>query len=228
MTTHIRTQKSVLFRPYSLLELLVAMAVLIVIMLCMVTILSSAQGICSNSLGQDNVFSDSRTAFDLITRDLQSSLYQEDKIFFWQESPEKINFISVTGSSDTHGCSVCEIRYKLDSADDFIKRSEISSDTPAKWNFYGNKSVSVWADDTDDFQKITPYVTGLKFTCFRKDGSVIAPDSGALTEYPFSVKIDITVLGRTAYRKWKENNSNLFRKENERIFTKTVYLGSRQ
>lgn len=196
------------------------MVVFLIIMLCMVVILNSAQGVFSNSVDQDSIFSNTRVAFDLITRDLQSSLYEQDKIFFWQEDNDKIYFFAVADSS-----KICDIRYKLDANN--IKRYAGDS-TKHSWNFYGNKSTNAWPTvNEDDFQTIMPYVTELKFTCLDKNGNIISLSSSSLTPYPYSVNIDITTLGKASFLKWKETGQDSYRDENARKFSKTVFLGDR-
>jgi hypothetical protein len=209
-------KKGIKYNPFSLVELFVAMVVLLIIMLCMFTLLSSTQGAFSASIDNDSIYSNTRVAFDLITRDLQSSLYEEDKIFFWQKSDSEINFIAVCESS-----KICEVRYKLDANN--IKRSAIDSDTH-NWNFYGDASTTAW--NAGDFHDIMPYVTDLIFTCFDKNGAII-PFSSSLTPYPYSVKIDITTLGRRSFLQWQESGESTFKDNNTRTFSKTVYLGDR-
>lgn len=212
-----KLKNRIVIKPFNLVELFIAMVIFLIIMLCMVVILNSAQGVFSNSVDQDSIFSNTRVAFDLITRDLQSSLYEEDKIFFWQKSDSEINFVTVAESSN-----ICEGRYKLE--DYNIKRSAIDPGTH-HWNFYANNSISAW--DEEDFQTIIPYITELKFTCFDKNGNIIPPSSSSLTPYPDSIKIDITTLGQTSFLKWRETGQDSYRDDNARKFSKTVYLGGR-
>lgn len=212
-------------KNFTLIELFTAMVLLLVIILCMMLILNSTQTVVLGSVDQDTLYSNSRTAFDLITRDLQCSLYEQDKIFFWHKSDSEINFISVCSDvGSTQKSNIIEVKYKLDSNDNFIKRSKFHIGD-SEWDFYGDKSISAWNEE--DFIKIIPYVTGLKFTCFDKQGNIIASSLTNLTPYPYSIKIDITTLGGVSYIKWKETGDDSHKTNNERKFTKTVYLGER-
>ena len=215
----------VIKKTFSLIEIFTAMILLLVVLLCMVMILTSTQTVVLGSMDQDSLYSNSHTAFDLITRDLQTSLYDQNNIFFWHKSDTEINFVAVAAEvEDTERSNVVEVKYKLDTSDNFLKRS-IFYMGDSEWDFFGDKSISAWNED--DFSKIIPFVTDLKFTCFDKDGNIIASSETALTPYPYSVKIDITIIGEKSFIKWIETGDDTHRINNERKFTKTVYLGDR-
>lgn len=211
------TVRKIRSTPFSLVELYVAIALLVIVMLCMFIIINSAQGIFSNSVDRDNIYGNTRVAFDLLTRDLQSSIYEEDKVFFWHKEADEISFVAIADSSQ-----VCEIRYRLSGGK--IQRSCVDSGTH-NWNFYGNQSTDAW--NAGNYQDIISYVTGFKLTCFDKEGNKIASSLSNSTPYPYSVKIDITTLGANAYRKWQESALPSYKDNNERTFSKTIYLGDR-
>lgn len=105
---------------FTLVELIVAMGVFSVIMLALVQFISVAQKIWSEYGKKTTCFEDAIIALDLITRDLQGVLYNEENstkgIYpFWHEADDRLNFIAATavGSSNdapTNNQSMAKIR----------------------------------------------------------------------------------------------------------------------
>ncbi len=92
--------------PFTLIELIVSMGIFVVIMLVLVQFMDAAQKLWLTCGKKTTTFEDARIAMDLITRDLQGVLYNEENstkgIYpFWHEADDRINFISATtvGSS---------------------------------------------------------------------------------------------------------------------------------
>ncbi len=92
---------------FTLVELIVSMSIFIVIMLILVKFMDAGQKLWSLHGRKNTAFEDARIALDLITRDLQGVLYNEDSsskgIYpFWHEADDRINFITATtiGSSN--------------------------------------------------------------------------------------------------------------------------------
>jgi hypothetical protein len=87
--------------PFTLIELIVSMGIFIVIMLVLVQFMDVAQKLWLTCGKKTTTFEDARIAMDMITRDLQSVLYNEENstkgIYpFWHEADDRINFISST------------------------------------------------------------------------------------------------------------------------------------
>lgn len=219
-------KKPYICKPFSLIELVAAMVLFIFLMIIIVTMFNSTQETFSTSVDRDNIYSNVSMVFNLMTRDLQSSLYEDDKIGFWQQSENELNFIAVADSS-----KICEIRYKYkpDNPTDntyTIQRSEVDSDKHA-WNFYNKQLSSAGTMNSGVFRDLMGNVTELKFTCFDKGNNIILPSESNDTAYPYSVKIDISCLSEKGALLYKETNDNEIKRLNERKFTKTVYLGER-
>lgn len=121
---------------FTLVELMMAMAIFTVISLIMMRFFSSAQQIWSKASQRNEVYADARIALDLIARDLQCALYNNDTsagsrkgIYpFWFQDVKLVNnatyysdnnvqwtmlnFITATIAKPTSASSsICELRY---------------------------------------------------------------------------------------------------------------------
>ena len=105
-------------------------------------------------------------------------------------------------------------------------------------------TASLTADDTSSeaWQKLIPHVTKLEFKCYKKDTNPIDADndaSPAVTEFPAYIEITLTLLDKSSWDKWVSMGGAVnpssepdgavknFRLQNERTFTKVVFLGDR-
>jgi type II secretory pathway pseudopilin PulG len=93
-------------KPFTLLELILAMGILTVIMVIMLSFFSAAQKAWMASSANAEIYENARVAMDLMTKDLQAALYNDDNstqgIYpFWHESDNRINFITATSVGDT-------------------------------------------------------------------------------------------------------------------------------
>ncbi|MFZ2653872.1 MAG: hypothetical protein WAX69_03080 [Victivallales bacterium] len=160
---------------------------------------------------------------------------------------------------------LCEIKYQLyyasthdDEYDGWLMRSvtgdktdlpddnifDATSNPTGKWNFNRNFAVGLSGtdkaftgntDSSDTFDRIIPYVTDLVFTCYRRNGTEITPDSTGTTptEFPYSIRADITLMDRSSFMKWQildkggAANASQFKTDHGRKFTKTFLIGER-
>jgi len=126
----LNTRRTVKIINFTLVELLMAMAVFTIIALIMMRFFSSAQQIYSKVSQRNSTFSDARIALDMMARELQCSLYNNSPspqgIYpFWFEKVRDINdnyytifeqtqlnFIATTDMKPAGAVSnICEIRY---------------------------------------------------------------------------------------------------------------------
>jgi type II secretory pathway pseudopilin PulG len=104
--------------PFTLLELILAMGILMIIMMIMLSFFSAAQKAWMSSSANAEIYENARVAMDLMTRDLQAALYNDDNstqgIYpFWHESNSRINFISATSVGDSADLTniIREVKY---------------------------------------------------------------------------------------------------------------------
>ncbi|HBC88041.1 MAG TPA: hypothetical protein DCZ94_13915 [Lentisphaeria bacterium] len=171
---------------------------------------------------------------------------------------QMLAFVSQTPVPPNSYCEskLCEIKYQLyyasdhnDANDGWLLRSATGDKSDAnidnsKWNFNQNFTVGLSdalnaftgnTDSSDDFDKIIPYVTDLSFTCYKLNGSEITPDSSgtATTEFPYSIRVDITLMDRNSFAKWQNldrggtANAAQFKNDRSRKFSKTFLIGER-
>jgi len=134
------------------------------------------------------------------------------------------------------------------------------------WNYYDNfivgfqttdiggtdtpvASLTVNSSSSDDFHRVIPYVTDLSFTCFNdslSSDSIIAPDSGTstiadsgvVTDFPFSIEVNLSLMDKNTWQKWVELGGNVnpvndsdaakaYRRKYERTFSKLILIGNR-
>ena len=182
---------------------------------------------------------------------------------------ELLAFVSATDVPPNDECisNLCEIKYQLyystnktDENNGWLRRSVTGDKTRdgenKKWNFYYNfkvgyttnsdapvSSFTANSNSSENYQKVIPYVTDLSFTCYKKDGTVIAPDNTTgndaevLTEFPYSVHFSLSILDKNSWGKWlslfpdgsypgnEPASAKTFRDKHERTFTKTIFIG---
>lgn len=285
--------------PFTLLELILAMGILAVIMMIMLSFFSAAQKAWMTSSANAEIYENARIAMDLMTRDLQAALYNDENSTkgicpFWHESESRINFISSTnvGDNTNDTSNIREVKYAR--GDSNMYQNDLNEGTKLKpgwlvrsvtgnycvdpsypndktkplnkYNFTlfpksdgdGQRAYKVFkeiAGGTDDankssvdFNHVVPYVLSLKFTCYNNslqdmvangiytyNSSTAAPS----TPFPYAIKIELTLLDRVSWLKWKALGGDVdnpdsdsvtpkkFREAQQRTFTKMIYLGER-
>ncbi len=208
---------------FTLVELMAAMAIFLILMAALLTFLFSSQKVWSASSSRSRLYENAGMAFEMITRDLHSSLYDTQSIPFWQKNSGELSFVSVLyGVPGTEKTNVCEVRYRMSNNE--LQRSLFRISDP-EWDFYGNMSTSAF--DDSDFETVTEYLVDLEFSCYDADGNLIPPSSGSLTPYPNSIKIDIGMLDPGSFLKWRESGNADILNDMQRNFSRTIFLGKR-
>jgi len=151
---------------FTLIELIVSMAVFSTLMIVVITAFNSAQTSTSSSYDKSMMFENSKIAMDLISRDIQSIYYVNGSTPFWNCTPtdsnELLAFVASTSVKANQYCTAAEseVKYQLyytESSNDgnagWIMRSvtgNITNDsTPdslisnAKWNYQGNLTAGL-------------------------------------------------------------------------------------
>jgi type II secretory pathway pseudopilin PulG len=220
--------------PFTLIELIAAMAVFSVIMLIMMRFFGTAQRAWTTSTARTEVFENAKLTMDLISRELQSSMYNKTSSNFLNDpTTHTLCFISSTmlpqeGSTS----SVSEVRYKLDTTSDkaWLQRS-VTGNNDTRWNFMVDHEVATFNDSSsDDFHNIIPYVTQFDVSCLKPDGSAVTDNM----EFPGIIKITLSLLDKNSFLKYKAlidaGNATVadeFKSQRERTFTKVIFLGDR-
>lgn len=134
---------------YTIIEVLASMGIFIILITGLMQFFSSARTIWISSSRRNEMYSNARIALDLIARDLQNTMYQNDNTTrgiypFWFRSrvtktttnPQvnELNFIAETELKPPDASSeICEIRYTFISAIGPVLRDTANQIIPAGW-----------------------------------------------------------------------------------------------
>jgi type II secretion system protein J len=218
-------------------ELLAAIAILILLMYMLFRFISSAQTAWSLTTSSTEVYEKARIAFDVITRDLQSAVARSNDmpgrhIRFKQTAGDELTFVSCTNPSATPTnfalSDFCEVGYQLDTYT--LERALVDSTDPS-WNIYETNPSPSTADDQGGFQKVIGGVLSLAFVCYD---DTMTPHTWSGMDYettlPFAVQVSMRIMDDQSFKKWR-NLTGTPQAELEdkaaRSFTKMVFLGNR-
>lgn len=230
---------------FTLIELLVAMAVFSLIMVTLMGFFNSAQKVFSNFRKKTTMYADADVALGLVERDLQSMLYGDEFPFYTPDpdtltDTDKICFISNSALVTDSYCKTAEIVYdvaEMDSATNGVKVYWLTVNVTPKSS--GNYDAATQKDKTtfdtsDAAEKVIPYVTKLDFKCYDANGGLItndypvaSGDDANRSICPSKVTMDLEILDRDSWLKWKATGSDAIKNQNKRTFSKTIFLGER-
>lgn len=152
---------------FTLIELIVVMAIFVVLLVVVIRFYNSAHKASSRIRGQAMIFENAKIALDLMTRDIQCIYYENGIIPFWHwQPPNKANppadwgneflaFVAATSMPANDDCTskLSEIKYQKYYSADFdedndgwLRRSVTGNkldggvDNP-RWNYYNNLLV---------------------------------------------------------------------------------------
>ena len=147
---------------------------------------------------------------------------------------------SVTGDRLTSAPDIIHVKWNFYYNHNVGYKTDISSKSSSA--FTANSS------SVENYQKVIPYVTELSFICYDRDGNSIeadknineAEDAGKTTDFPYSIEITLKLMDKDSWAKWlglfsdggvypkiEPVSARTFRKNNERKFTKTIFIGDR-
>ena len=120
---------------FTLIEIMVALAVFAVLMASLMQFFSSAQKIWTTSSSKTEMFENARLALDMITRDLQSTYYSDQHSPFYVDyATNTLSMISYTNNIPTGATSrICLVQYHLNSTDNKLYTYVIANNS-GNWN----------------------------------------------------------------------------------------------
>jgi type II secretion system protein J len=229
LNPRVRRQRSRLRRPFTLLEMLIAMAVLAVIMLILFRFFANVQDAWSVSMNTTELYENARVALDIVTRDLQAAVAKANDIpgqhiRFHQAAGDKLWFITSGDPSDAAKSSLIEVGYRLN--DNHFERAFVD-DTNANWNIYGPRDD---ASHQDGYLKVIGAVLQESFVCYDASLSPYTPNNeGNETFLPSMVSITLRLIDSKSFELWKrlpEAQRPELEQKVSRTFRKTIYLGN--
>lgn len=233
--------------PFTLVELLAAMAVLVIVMGFMFNFLSNAQRTWSMMETNTRVYENARAALGLITRDLQGAIAsdtdsREIPFFVGKTSPAAsdslLAFVTAQepeSSARTRLCEIhyCQQSYRLTRAAAFDRNS---SGEDSDWDFFGDlhdddsspgNSVPDWVDSRANRHVVIRGVENITFTCYHPGGTLTGGGNGTgYTYLPAAVQVSMTLFDEKLHGVWAALDANL-KNRSRRTFTKTIFLRGR-
>lgn len=214
-------------RAFTLVEVLVAMAILMIIMAILVNVVADAQDIWRSHQSRSELSENAAVFFDIITRDLRSFVASDDPIIQYQvdgtpasDSPI-LSFVSSSGigldNSDT--VRLMEVGYGYDTDDSTLIRW-YSTATTGGWNLYGDNT---WWDSFGDSVVVCEGLYDFRVACFDRTGTALATDT-VLREAPAYVQVDLTLINPELIEAMGAGNvTDTMMRDNIREFSKRIF-----
>ena len=232
---------------FTLIELVVSMAVFSLMMLLMMQFFTDTQKLWSRSEDKANMYADARVAMDLMSSALQSVYYQESSGTGQADNQQERYFIASTAASNTAG-GICfpvnlsrnsplypnpsdtvarpfYLRFHLDG--NVLRYSEDGGST----SFVGAASAPSASSVNNRNEEVIGNITHLSFRLFNGDFSLLNSSAYSGQRFPYSVQITMKMMPKAAFDTWvaqgRDANAEQirFREENEYEFVRIIYLG---
>ena len=224
---------------FTLVELIVAMAVFSLMMMMMMQFFTDTQTLWSRSEEKSNMYADARIAMDLMSSALQSVYYHEGgqeqfRIAATKDSEAAASFIIFPVNLSTNSPL-----YLAGTSTDFAKafyiKFALNNGRLRVSNDNGENTFLVAPNLTcgSHTQEIVGNITELSFRLFRSNFTVLNADNYNGQEFPYSVQITLKMMPKNAFDTWvarvgggTENaEQRQYRQENEYEFVRIIYLG---
>jgi len=189
-------------RHFTLIELMAAMAVLVIMMGFLFKFIVSSQNLWTASERNSRIYENAQIFFELFGRDLSSAVASNrpgQEIAFWvgptdaptrgDDADEDLLAFATMSPSGSHGkTKIWEVHYKwgnigADPGRCLIRRSVVADtdsegDADPDWDFYGKAlaDASEWVDTDNraEAQEVIDGVEGIEIACYLADGEVDA------------------------------------------------------
>ncbi len=237
--TRKRRLKSTISGRFTLVEMMVSMTILSIMILMMFQFMIASQKTLAWSDRTWRVYENSRVVFDLLERDLQSTLFDDTpgmEVGMYIGDPDPtdstaalhICFVSAADPDDNATSQLCEISYKHHSdtsaSDPYdLTRQLTSNADTTNWNFYGMPSNWYINSDSDPnlayFEQIVGGIETFAIVCRDGSGNVISSDT-EISEGPTQIEITMGIFDENLVDAPEE-----IRNQTMREFTKIIFLG---
>ncbi len=233
-------------RQFTLVELLAAMAVLVIMMFLLFRFIAGAQQAWSVATSSQEVYEKSRIAMDLITRDLQSAIARANDvpgqhIRFQQVDFDKLRFVSngavgAGGSESSPSVSLlAEVGYQFDATNYAFERAlENSAGLATGWDLYEDRSgAPSCINKQGGFNEVIDGVLGVQFICYNEGMGAVTPWLGTAVEtaVPYAVDVRLRIMDGKSFNRWKlltGPDKSRLESEVALTFSKMIFLGGRQ
>ncbi|MCK5806103.1 MAG: prepilin-type N-terminal cleavage/methylation domain-containing protein [Lentisphaeria bacterium] len=205
-------------RAFTMIELMVAMAVLVIMLGFIMQFIWKSQSLWSNTQENARVYENMQVFFQVVQSDLESartSSIPSREIPFRigptigsATDPNQLSFVSVDDPNTSAETDLCEIHYAFHSATGKVTRSSVPDRTGgganADWDFYGDTDTASnpppWAASTSDGSAHTIIEGVRKFDIVAKalDGTTISPGT-VLFVRPSVIQIRLELVDPAVY-----------------------------
>lgn len=233
----LRPRPSMRSSRFTLVELLVAMAVLSILMLMTFQFLDSAQRAWSLTNANTRVYENARIAIDLIGRDLDNAVASDtwlEEIPVFYDATDRLP-VFVAASSlvpDNARSKLCEISYWVTDSSPgpgfepyTLYRAAIDDTDAANWDFF-REITDGWVDTPAHadrpWQPVIGGVESLEIRCFQ-GGAEMATDNHL--QLPDYVQIVVTVFDENVANLEPDTLRNQRIQNTRRTFSKILFLG---
>lgn len=199
-------------KPFTLLELMAAMAVLVIFMLFIMRFFSTSQDVMNRSSGKTDQYERARIVMDLLANDIQN-------IFYTEGVNENVYFQSDTGSGDSKNTvdlsffalrrrkpggetktGLTWVTYHFDGSSYTLKIGAARDDEESKWGtgHLTGDDLGVLTDGVYRFRVVPCYINASGYEVEITPSSLTSSSSGA-RRVPDYVRIELQLMdGETA------------------------------
>ena len=213
MTVFSKTPAGQHRHPFTLVELMAAMAVFMIMMLLLMRFTNTANTAWSQSDANMKVFSDARAALDLIDQDLRGIVLSDEPGAEVElaTAPDLLTFVSTVGEDDAYASKLVEVSYKLSGST--LQRKEVGDNDSTNWNFLG--APSGWETNAGKaFEDVITGVESCVMDVYKEDGTKMS--SGQQSDKVAYIKVTLTLIDERA--------ANQPKAKTMRTFSKTIFL----
>ncbi|MBN2451305.1 MAG: hypothetical protein JXR77_13010 [Lentisphaeria bacterium] len=211
-------------RRFTLVELLLAMALVVVVAFIAFRFFANVQNVWHASVSASNAHDDARLALELVARDLQVAVAREDDqpgrdILFHQPAPDALWFVSVSAADSTADCDLVEVGIRLNGTR--VERAVVDRNSD-DWNIYGDRDD---AGSQAGYRPVIDTAVALQFVCY--DDLAVSFEPVQSNRLPRMINISLTVLDARDLKRWRtlpDSHKPAFEKRCARTFWKTVRL----
>jgi len=221
-------------RTFTLVEVLVAMAVLSVMLTFLFMIIRSTQQVWEHQRSRIEVQRNASLFFDLVRRDLQSLRASTSPEIMWTTDVPSPSFAfacvsaSGIGTTDSNDVNLIEVAYQLDpsGSDPGIYRwMSTDVDSGAEWDCIGTDTATWTASNSwSDSDLVVSGVHAFEMTAYNRDDEEIEVDSPRALFLRPPAYVEVTAeLIDPGHADLAEDNP--LRLRSLRRFTKRIYIG---
>lgn len=212
-------------RRFTLVEILVSVALLVFVCFLVFKLFSRLQTAYSQSLRTTNTAENARLAFNIIEQDLHAAVCGRNDIpgchiEFHQPDEQSVWFVATGHGTTESDTGLLEIGYRVH---DFALQRAFVDDGCSEWNVYGHRDD---ASHQDGYHTVVDGVLDLRIVCYGNRMIPYQPVNA--DQLPYMVTITMTLLDSRSFRLLEsaptQRRAALVR-ESARTFRKTVYLG---